>query len=194
MATKPLPDQALLLKLLRYEPETGKLFWLERGPDMFAATSHPEGQCASFNARYAGQEAFTADNGRGYLIGGIAGFQALRAHRVIWCMVYGYWPLWIDHKNQNKTDNRLANLREATREENGRNSRLGSRNVSGRIGVHWLKRIRRWRVRIRHNGRYIDVGLFVDFEEACQARSGVEVRFGYSPLHGKRHAISGASE
>lgn len=36
MATKPLPTPTELRQLLRYEPETGKLLWRERGPQWFS--------------------------------------------------------------------------------------------------------------------------------------------------------------
>ncbi len=67
MAAKPLPDQALLLKLLRYEPETGKLFWRERTPDLFKATKFDAITiCANWNAAYAGREIYQRINQRGY--------------------------------------------------------------------------------------------------------------------------------
>lgn len=39
MATRQLPDAELLRKLLRYDPETGKLYWLPRSQDDFV--DHP---------------------------------------------------------------------------------------------------------------------------------------------------------
>lgn len=180
MATKPLPDQALLLKLLRYEPETGKLFWRERPADM----CKDERGRLWWIARYANAEAFTSTVG-GYKTGTIRPYGSFRAHRVIWCMVHGEWPEQIDHVNQDGTDNRLMNLRPASRCENARNARLGPRNHSGRIGVNWNRHIRKWRAKIRHDGRYIELGKFDNFEDACVAREAAEKRYGYSPLHGR---------
>lgn len=41
------------------------------------------------------------------------------AHRLAWLHTYGYWPRKeIDHINRVRSDNRIANLREATRAEN----------------------------------------------------------------------------
>lgn len=62
MAVKPLPSQEVLRQLLRYEPETGKLFWKARAPDMF-----PEGKgrytaarsCQIWNTKYSATEAFS---------------------------------------------------------------------------------------------------------------------------------------
>lgn len=185
MANGPLPDQATLLKLLRYDPETGKLYWRSRQVEMFSRTSNPAARCAGFNSAYADREAFTASH-KGYRIGGLLGLTSLRAHRVIWCMVHGYWPDQIDHINQDRSDNRLTNLREVGREENARNARLSARNRSGRIGVYWSPRRRQWRAKIRHDGKYVELGFFRDFDEACAARAEAERAYGYSEQHGRR--------
>ena len=78
-----------------------------------------------------------------------------RSHRVIWCMVHGVWPEDImDHINGDKHDNRLSNLREANRRQNGANqpsqpSNTGYRNIS------WVKSANAYRVRMRTGGRRI---------------------------------------
>lgn len=183
MAVKPLPDQETLLKLLRYEPETGKLYWRARTSDMFISRDQIcERLRSNWNSRFAGKLAFTAVD-HGYCVGYLLG-RKLRAHRVIWCMIYGDWPDQIDHINQNRADNRLHNLRVVSREENARNASVGQRNRSGRIGVFWNKRYRRWRAKIRANGRYIELGNFINYDDACRARREAEEKYGYSPLHG----------
>jgi len=186
MADSHLPDADLLHKILRYEPDTGKLYWRERTLDMFQSGRGAD--CRRWNAQFAGKQAFTALS-EGYHKGRITirgqGFN-VSAHRVIWCMIYGVWPDQIDHINQDKADNRIANLRLTDREANARNCRLSVRNRSGRIGVHWRSRDRKWRAKIRHDGRYIILGLFSRFEDACEARAQAEKRYGYDPQHGKR--------
>lgn len=182
MATKPLPDQATLLKLLRYEPETGKLFWRERPLSMF------KGQTAmlGFNKRWAGREAFTSATPQGYKYAIMGPYGKIYAHRAIWCMLMGNWPTILDHADQDKANNRFENLSEVDRIQNGRNCRLSPRNRSGRIGVNWKSSRKMWRAKIRHGGRYIELGEFASFEDACAARADAEQKFGYSPLHGKR--------
>ena len=45
----------------------------------------------------------------------------LSMHHVVWVLVYGRWPMTIDHVNGIKTDNRIGNLREVTAAENQEN-------------------------------------------------------------------------
>jgi hypothetical protein len=179
-----IPDQAILLKLLRYEANTGKLFWREITPDMFKEGNRtPERSCEIWNAQYAGREAFTTDNGKGYRTGVIFG-RKYQAHRVIWCMVHGYWPNVIDHENQVRSDNRIKNLRNVDHGANLKNKRLYSNNTSGRIGVYWNRRKGKWRSQIRHNGERIQLGYFADFADACEARDEAEARYSYHANHG----------
>lgn len=183
MATKPLPDQALLLKLLRYEPETGKLFWRERSPAMFTNTRKPDEVCQAFNTRYAGQEGFTAIDTHGYRHSRIFGVQHL-AHRVIWKMITGLEPPEIDHENGERADNRWINLVEATHKTNHRNRKLDARNTSGQSGVLW--RDGRWRVTIKVAGKTHSLGSFRDLDVAIRARKAAERRLGFHPNHGRK--------
>ena len=75
---KPTPEQCRAL--LRYEPETGRLFWLPRPESMFTAGWHQR----SWNTRYAGQEAFTATLD-GYKKGAMFD-RVLYAHHVAWAV------------------------------------------------------------------------------------------------------------
>jgi hypothetical protein len=106
METKPLPSQSELSKLLRYEPETGRLIWRPQS-----------GRVKEWNTKYAGQEAFAHVNDRGYRCGRIAG-RDYKAHRIIWKLVHGHDPEYIDHINMDRGDNRLCNLRSVTHAEN----------------------------------------------------------------------------
>ncbi len=185
---RPLPSREDLLLRLRYDPMTGKLFGRRRSVEMFAHAKNPQRACAQFNATLADKEAFTSDDGKGHRVGGVCG-RNIRAHRVIWCMVYGDWPAQIDHENQDGSDNRIGNLRITDHEHNGRNARLSNRNRSGRIGVNWKRRDRKWRAKIRHGGQYIELGMFARFEDAVAARAEAERLYGYSPRHGSRRAV-----
>lgn len=173
--------------LLKYDPETGKLFWKVRTPEMFKdgkqSASH---LCARWNSRYAGKEALAADNGHGYLCGSVQG-RVYRTHRVIWLIVTGEWPAdQIDHINGQKKDNRFANLREADTTENHKNMPLCSRNRSGVVGVHWDEKRQKWQVQIKVDGRHTHLGRFDHLADAVDARKLAEKRYGYHPNHGRK--------
>lgn len=159
--------------LLTYDPLTGLLTWMSRpGKD-------------SWNARYAGREAMTNLDHNGYRRSRIFGIP-VAAHRVIWAMAHGAWPEGdIDHINGDKTDNRLANLREVTRQGNNRNMSRRKDNTSGITGVSWDRARQLWVARIKHNGRYKALGRFHSVEAAAVARERAMREFGYHQNHGR---------
>ncbi len=96
--------------------------------------------------------------GKGYL-----------AHRLAWFMFHGEWPSGdIDHINRDRTDNRLSNLRLATRQQNLRNARLSSLNSCGSKGVH-LYQGRYWSAAIWNDGKKKHLGYFDTQELAAEA-------------------------
>ena len=98
-----------------------------------------------------------------------------KAHRLAWFYVYGSWPNdQIDHINRNKTDNRIANLREVTNKQNQQNASKRSDNTSGHPGVSWYKRDSKWQARIKHNQKDTHLGYFENLEEAIAARKAAE--------------------
>jgi hypothetical protein len=170
MAIKELPSPDLLKQVLRYEPETGRLFWLARPASMFVdgiqSAAH---SCAIFNNRCANTEAFTAAHNRGYRQGRIFGVSYL-AHRVIWAIQTGETPsAEIDHINGIKDDNRWSNLRAATHAQNMRNikSRIGSTSIF--LGVHWRKDCKKWAAAIRYDGHLQHLGYFSNETDAAIA-------------------------
>lgn len=59
------------------------------------------------------------------------------AGRLAWAYVHGCWPkLFVDHMNGDRADNRLTNLREASKSVNVQNQRRAMKtNQSGFLGV-----------------------------------------------------------
>ncbi len=180
-------------ELIRYDPATGKLFWLERDVSFFRDGKHSaEHRQRCWNSRYAGTEAFTSIDSRGYRQGWICNRHE-SAHRVIWAVVHGCWPAQeIDHVNGDRSDNRLANLREVTPQENRRNMSISARNTSGVAGVNWDARRETWRARITVNYKEIYLGEFSIFDEARSARKAAEQQYGFHRNHG-RLAVAGGS-
>ena len=107
------------------------------------------------------------------------------AHRLIWLYFHGVWPRHqIDHIDHDRLNNRIENLREATRPENGRNKSTYKNNSSGVVGISWHKPSKKWQAQIRVNGKQIHLGNFKSKEEAARARKEAERRYGFHPNHG----------
>ncbi|MBB6424998.1 HNH endonuclease signature motif containing protein [Sphingopyxis sp. JAI128] len=170
----------MLRQLLRYEPETGKLYWIERPPELFKSDSHAKG----WNSRFAGQQAFTQSASGGYRAGAIWGRKYL-AHRVIWAVHHGHWPLQtIDHINGVRFDNRITNLRDVPHRENMRNLSLSPANSSGFAGVMQSKRDGRWFAYIYVNGKRIHLGMYGSRDEAVAARLSANSQYGFRTARG----------
>lgn len=186
MTAKNLPSPELLRKLLRYEPDTGKLYWRERTPDMFVdGKRSAEWCCKSWNIRFSGKEAFTAFR-NGYLYGSIF-CRSYSAHRVIWAIYFGEWPLDdIDHINGGRSDNRIKNLRSVARSENMKNKKLPLNNTSGVMGVFWANLEKRWYAQITCDGKLKHLGKFLNKDDAIAARKAAEVKYGFHANHGRQ--------
>ena len=98
------------------------------------------------------------------------------AHRLAWLYVNGNFPPEeIDHINGKSTDNRISNLREASRKQNNENRTLRSDNTSGFQGVTFNKSFRKFQARIMHNKKSRHLGLFSTAEQASQAYQAARV-------------------
>jgi len=159
-----------LRRLLAYSPETGAITWKlgRRGVRVGA-------EAGSINAL-------------GYRQVMVGGRQYL-AHRLAYALHYGEWPAGeIDHMNQARSDNRIANLRVVTTAGNAQNRKLFETNTSGRVGVHWGKKRQKWVAQFWRDGKQISLGRFSDFSDACAAREAAEREHGYHPNHGRASA------
>src|SRR5262245_46971759 len=121
-----------LRELLEYDPETGLWRWLQRvnprcKTGWFAGTlMSPKGSNTSY-----------------FLIG--VDRRHYLAHRLAFLYMTGEWPSGeLDHRDLDGTNNRWANLREATRAQNAANMAL--RNSAGLKGI--IRRKDRWQARI----------------------------------------------
>lgn len=75
----------------------------------------------------------------------------------------------VDHINLNGFDNRLANLRVCTHQQNSFNVPPRKKNRSGYRGVHFHPQSGMWRAIIGHNGIRIDLSLYRTKEDAAKA-------------------------
>lgn len=173
---KPLPSVKFLRKLFRYEPETGKLYWLPRTPDMFKdAKRSKEHACAMWNANNANKEAGSKKRHIDVKINS----EFYKAHRIIWAIYYGETPEKTpDHINGNGLDNRIINLREATTSQQRMNSVVPSNNTTGAKGVYIDKRRNnKFYAKIVVDKKSIHLGYFESLNDAIAARKAAEMKY-----------------
>lgn len=111
----------------------------------------------------------------GYVRIGIDG-RWYAAHRLAWLYVHGEWPSSeIDHRNTDRADNRLENLRPATRQQQSANASLRPDNACGFKGVFFHEPTKTWQASIRFNGKNRVLGNFSSPQEAHTAYTAAAV-------------------
>lgn len=137
-----------LQELFYYNPETGEFIWKATG-----------------RGRKGGAIAGRRTDCRKIVIS-VDG-QRYPAHRLAWLYHFGAWPSgMVDHINCNPLDNRIVNLREATRSQNAANQQRDA-NAAGFKGVDVKRGL--YRARITIGGRCVDLGRFSSAEAAAEA-------------------------
>lgn len=127
---KTLPIK-YLNECLSLDGETGVLTWKER-PRHHFPTDRGWRQA---NGKFSGKGAGHKSSSTGYIIINFGG-NLFGAHRVVYAMVYGLWPEYIDHIDGDRANNIPRNLRSCTRSQNQCNRPRQSNNKSGFKGVH----------------------------------------------------------
>lgn len=171
-------------KILDYNPETGDLVWKYRPLRSFSSPPHGK----SWNSRNAGKVAGSTywQDGKytGYTRISIGG-RRYPAHCLAWLIHYGEKRQGvIDHIDGDGTNNRISNLRDATRSENSKNARVYSRNTSGLCGVRYIPHKRKWEARITSEGVRTRLGYHYTIFDAACARRSAEVSMGFTDRHG----------
>ena len=147
-----------LVQFVTYEPETGIFRW-------------------KFAINYSikpGDQAGSVDAKSGYRRIMIDGERCLE-HRLAWLYVNGEHPAgYLDHVNGDRTDNRIANLRPASKIENGWNRANNNNNTSGQRGVYRIKAGRkkdlvRYKAIVSVGGRRVTLGQYETEAEAVAA-------------------------
>lgn len=82
--------------------------------------------------------------------------------------------LTVDHINRNTLDNRKENLRICTQFINNQNQ---SHNKSGKVGVCFINREKKYMAYIRVNGKMINLGTYKNFEDAVKSRIKAEIKY-----------------
>lgn len=98
-------------------------------------------------------------------------------HRVVFMMHHGFVPKYIDHIDGNPSNNRVENLRAATHSENIMNKKLQSNNSTGVRGVHYCKKLQKFRAEITVDRKKIPLGLFSDIDEASRVYADASKKY-----------------
>jgi hypothetical protein len=164
MKTQTL-TQARLKEILNYDPETGVFTWR-----------------VSTNKKIKIDSVAGSRENRGYIIIQFEG-KSYKAHRLAWLYINGTLSeKQIDHKDRNKSNNAITNLREATYSENQQNvSRARKSNLtSNTLGVSWDKKANKWRAQIHIPDKTINLGVYESKE--CAHLAYVEAKRQYHPF------------
>lgn len=149
-----LPSQQELCRILRYDAQSGILYW-----------RHRDDRLRNWNVLYADKPAGALDKS-GYIHINISG-KFYQAHRLIWRMVTGEDPQGeIDHRNGRRNCNVWTNLRPATAQQNRMNMR---KRGPWPKGVYFYKRDGTFRAQIKKNGKHRYLGLHDTPDSAHQA-------------------------
>ena len=153
---------ALWRELLRYDAESGVLYW----------------RVSPSKLTPVGSSVLSVD-AHGYLFVKLFGLK-YAAHRVAWAMHHDEHPAGeIDHINGDRADNRLANLRDVPKQINAENRRVGQSNnlSSGMLGVSLERSSGLWKAQIGVGGRNLHIGRFPTKAEAHEAYLREKRRF-----------------
>lgn len=149
---KLIPSLERIKDAVDYEPETGVVTW-----------KRPRGRVLP------GTTAGTPDGG-GYLMIRIDKV-GIRLHKLAWYYTYGEYPHFqIDHKDGDRTNNAIGNLRRASQSENNQNQRVGrGTNRNGYLGVYRRKDTGLYSAQIKLDGCNHRLGCFPTAEDARDA-------------------------
>ena len=96
-------------------------------------------------------------------------------HRLIFLIHKGYLPEMVDHIDGDVTNNRIENLRAATRNQNGMNSKHYASNTSGYRNVY--KNKHSFTVRLKIDGKLKNFGNYEDIEFADLVAEEARAKF-----------------
>lgn len=186
MAISSKISPELVRQLIDYNPETGVALWRARTEQHFSNKNRCAARMAgAWNARYAGKPAFTVFAARAHTSRCSIFKVSYPASHIAWLHVHGKAPDYvIDHINGDRSDNRMANLRDVPLAVNARNCKLRIDNTSGLAGIHQNKKTKQWHARVNYSGHVITLGSYRELEHARIARQTAMILLGFTERHG----------
>lgn len=171
-------------KLVEYDPNSGIFTWLLRNGSTRGISI--------WNTKFANKVCDSIDmyGYRKLCVTVFGKLRTVRLHRLAWFITHGELPLnCIDHINQDKTDNRICNLRDVTQSVNCRNKKRRSDNTSGVTGVSFCKKNKQWRAVFWVNGKHHCVGFFDCKLEAELNLKSARAGAGFTVNHGSDNIL-----
>jgi hypothetical protein len=152
-----------LRALLDYNPATGMWTWVQ------SLGSRAQKGCQAGWVNDGGYRIIMVDR------------RKYRASRLAWLWMRGEWPAnLIDHRDNDPSNDRWLNIRQATNLENQKNVRMHRDNASGLKGAYFDKRDRMWYSTIMRGGKKEYLGYFGSALEAHAAYAAASAK-----LHGE---------
>lgn len=142
-------DRDEVLKWLSYDRETGEFRWRRGRP----------------GSRGAGRIAGSINKSNGYRIVFLHRVP-YRASHLAWLVMNNEWPVMIDHKNGNRSDDRIDNLRKTTHRENTLNRAV---HRSGHLPGTSQSKFGTWIAQITVDGEHYHLGTYATQDDAHRA-------------------------
>jgi hypothetical protein len=145
-------------QVLDYNPDTGEFRWKKtgKGRDL----SRPAGTITKW-----GYVSIHIDKKKYF------------AHRLAWLYTYGTMPDIIDHIDLNGKNNRIENLRAASKTQNEANRKRSANNTSGYKGVYPRGNSGKWFSRIHVSNKMISLGTYDTPELAHKAYTEAAIKY-----------------
>lgn len=148
MKTPTKTQEEHILKNLRYESNTGLLWWNDNAYH----------NVRNKQAGNLSEQGYYRVNIKGVL---------MMSHRIVWFLHNGCWPSGeIDHIDGDRTNNRIQNLRDVNKNVNQWNRKARQNNVTGLVGVSFIEKSGRYRAQIQARGKNKYLGTFATPQEA----------------------------
>ena len=100
-----------------------------------------------------------------------------KTHRIIFLWHHGWLPIQVDHKDTNKLNNKITNLRACTNEQNIKNQPVYKNNELGIKGVRKSQKEGEFIARIRVDKKLIYLGIHPSKEAAALAYNQAALKY-----------------